>query len=53
MTGNTTGIDELDTELAEIFNTLGKWKPGKLNGKKVDSTLLFSFKVKEGVFTLK
>ena len=46
---NTTGNKELDKQIEEIFNSLGNWKSGTLDGKSVDSSLLFSFKIKKGV----
>ena len=49
---NTTGNKELDKQLEELFNSLGDWKPGKLDGKSVDSVQLFSFKIKKGVLKL-
>ncbi len=48
---NKTKSTELDKQIENVFNSLGDWKPGKLNGKKVDSSRLFSFKIKNGVFT--
>ncbi len=48
---NETQSPELDKQIEEVFNSLGEWKAGKLNGKAVDSSRLFSFKIKKGVFT--
>jgi hypothetical protein len=31
---NKTRHPELDQQIVAVFNTLGEWKPGKLNGKK-------------------
>ena len=45
---NKTKSTELDMQIEAVFNSLGDWKPGKLNGKKVDSSKLYSFKVKKG-----
>lgn len=47
---NKTKSPELDTQIEIVFNSLGEWKSGKLNGKKVDSSNLFSFKIKKGEF---
>src|SRR5687767_10791205 len=33
---NKTRHAELDKQIVTVFNSLGEWKPGKLNGKKVD-----------------
>jgi len=45
---NKTSSEALDKQIVAVFNSLGEWKPGKLNGKEVDSSRLFSFKVKGG-----
>ena len=47
---NKTKSTVLDQQIEAVFKTLVKWKPGKLNGKKVDSSVLVSFKIKKGVF---
>ena len=47
---NKTKSEELDRQIEAVFSSLGEWKPGKLNGKKVDSSRLFSFTIKKGVF---
>jgi len=47
---NETQSQELDKQIEELFNSLGEWKAGKLNGKTVDSSRLFSFKIKKGMF---
>ena len=49
---NKTKSADLDSQIVAVFNSLGVWKPGKLDGKEVDSTLLYSFKIKKGVITL-
>ena len=43
---------ELDEQIENVFNSLGEWKPAKLNGNEIDSSLLFSFKIKKGKITL-
>jgi len=48
---NKTRSEELDKQIEIVFNSLGDWKAGKLNGKDIDSSLLFSFKIKKGVIT--
>jgi len=48
---NKTKSTELDKQIEEVFNTLGEWKAGKLNKKKVDSSVLYSFKIKKGKIT--
>ncbi|NOS92844.1 MAG: hypothetical protein HOP30_13045 [Cyclobacteriaceae bacterium] len=47
---NKTKSEELDKQIEKVFNSLGEWKAGKLNGKDVDSSKLFSFKIKKGQF---
>lgn len=47
---NKTKSKELDKQIEAVFNSLGDWKPGKLDRKKVDSSQLFSFKIKKGKF---
>jgi len=41
----------LDAQIEAVFNTLGQWTSAKLNGNIVDSSRLFSFKIKNGKFT--
>jgi hypothetical protein len=47
---NKTRHPELDAEIEKVLNSLGEWKPGKLNGKKVDTSWLFSFNIVNGKF---
>ena len=49
---NKTKSPELDSQIEAVFNALGIWKAGKLNGKEVDTSWLFSFKIKNGKFVL-
>ena len=48
---NKTKSPELDQQIEAVFNSLGQWKAGKLNGQEIDSSRLFSFKIKNGEFT--
>ncbi|MEN7548779.1 hypothetical protein AAG747_12735 [Rapidithrix thailandica] len=48
---NKTKSPELDRQIEAVFNSLGAWKAGKLNGKEVDTSRLFSFKIKKGVIS--
>jgi hypothetical protein len=41
----------LDKQIEALFSKLGKWKAGKLDGRPVDSSLLYSFKIKKGKVT--
>lgn len=45
---NKTKSAELDKQIETVFNSLGDWKAGKLNGKEVDSSKLYNFKIKKG-----
>ncbi len=48
---NKTKSEELDKQIEAVFSSLGAWKSGKLDGKNVDSHVLFSFKIKKGKIT--
>lgn len=41
---------ELYKQIEAVFKSLGFWKAGKLNGKEVDTSKLFSFRIKNGKF---
>jgi hypothetical protein len=43
---------DLDRQILEIFKSLSNWTAGTLNGKNVDSRLLFKYKIKKGHLTL-
>lgn len=43
-----TKSKELDKQIEALFNSLGEWKAGKLDGQSVDSSRLYSFKIKKG-----
>ena len=49
---NKTKSVELDKQIVAVFNTLGKWKAGKINGEKVDVSRLWSFEIKNGVISI-
>ncbi len=48
---NKTKSTDLDKQIELVFNSLGEWKAGKLNGKPVDTSNLFIFKIINGLFT--
>ena len=48
---NKTKSSELDKQIEAVFNSLGEWKSGKLNRKDVDTSRLFSFKIKNGLIS--
>jgi hypothetical protein len=50
---NKTQSPDLDKQIELVFNSLGTWKSGKLNGKAVDSSRLYSFEIINGVITIK
>jgi hypothetical protein len=47
---NKTKSPELDKQIEAIFKTLTEWKVGTLDGNGVDTSELFSFKIKKGKF---
>lgn len=49
---NKTKSTELDKQIETVFNSLGEWKAGKLDGTEVDTSRLYSFKIKNGQLTL-
>ena len=48
---NRTLSKELDAQIEAVFNSLGSWMSGKLDGKDVDSSMMFSFTIKKGVIS--
>ena len=48
---NRTASQELDAQIEAVFNSLGNWISGKLDGKDVDSSMMFSFTIKKGVIS--
>ncbi len=49
---NKTKSPELDEQVVKVFKTVTFTKPGKLNGKSVDSLRLWSFEIKNGKITI-
>ncbi len=49
---NKTKNANLDSHIVAVFNALGKWEAGLLNGKPVDSLRLYSFEIKKGKLSL-
>ncbi len=41
---------ELDQQIEAVFNSLGEWKAGQLDGKNVDSSKRIRFEINEGKF---
>jgi hypothetical protein len=51
--GNRTKSPELDQQVLAVFKSLNKkWTAGTLDGKEVDSSILYAFKIKKGKITL-
>ncbi len=44
-----TKSEELNAQIIALMKSLGKWKPGVLYGKNVDSAVIYSFKIKKGI----
>jgi len=49
---NKTKSPELDSQIVAVFAKLKTWTPGKINGKSVDTVVLYSFTIKDGKITL-
>jgi hypothetical protein len=47
---NKTKSEELDRQIEAVFHNLGSWKPGKLSNRDVDTSNLYSFRIKNGKF---
>lgn len=49
---NKTKSPELDDQIVAVFATLQNWKAGSINGQAVDTSVLYSFEIKDGKITL-
>lgn len=49
---NKTQNPELDLQIVDIFSKMVDWKAGTLNGKPVDTVVLYSFEIKNGTISL-
>jgi len=49
---NKTRSPELDQQIVDIFSKMLDWKAGTVNGKPVDTVVLYSFKIENGVILL-
>jgi DNA-binding protein YbaB len=47
---NKTRNKQLDDQIVAVLNSLGAWKAAKINKRKVDSSNLWSFEIKDGKF---
>ncbi|WP_421753908.1 hypothetical protein [Croceimicrobium sp.] len=49
---NETQSPELDEQIVAVFKSLKEWKAGTIHGKAIDTMVLYSFKIKDGVISL-
>jgi len=49
---NKTQSPELDKQIVDIFSKLKNWEAGTVNGKHVDTSVLYSFKIENGIISL-
>lgn len=49
---NKTKSPTLDEQIVAVFSILEKWKPGTINGESVDTSVLYSFKIENGIISL-
>ena len=49
---NKTKSNELDEQIVAVFSTLKQWTPGSINGNPVDTSVLYSFEIKDGKILL-
>ena len=49
---NKTKSPELDKQIVDVFSKMKEWEAGTLNGKSVDTSVLYSFKIENGIISL-
>lgn len=49
---NKTQSPELDQQIVDVFSKMVAWKAGTVNGKSVDTSVLYSFEITNGVISL-
>lgn len=49
---NKTQNPELDKQIVDVFAKMVDWKAGTINGKTVDTSVLYSFEIDKGVISL-
>lgn len=49
---NKTKSTELDQQIVAVFAQMVDWKAGTYHGKPVDTSVLYSFEIKDGVISL-
>ncbi len=50
--GNESQSPELDKQIVAIFNEMKLWKAGTLNGKSVDTAVIYSFIISKGLISI-
>lgn len=49
---NKTESSSLDKEIVQVFSKLKKWTPGSVDGNAVDTSVLYSFTIENGIIKL-
>lgn len=49
---NKTKNSELDEQIVAVFAEMQNWVPGKINGRAIDTAVLYSFEIKNGKIIL-
>ena len=49
---NKTQSPELDQQIVDVFSKMIDWKAGTVNGKPVDTSVIYSFEIKNGIISL-
>lgn len=49
---NKTQNAELDQQIVDVFSKMVDWKAGTVNGKRVDTSVLYSFEIVNGLISL-
>jgi hypothetical protein len=49
---NKTQNPILDQQIVDVFSEMVNWKAGTVNGKSVDTSVLYSFEIKNGIISL-
>lgn len=49
---NKSQSPELDQQIVDVFSKMLNWIPGTVHGKPVDTVVLYSFEIKNGIISL-
>jgi hypothetical protein len=49
---NKTQSPELDQQIVKVFSKMTEWKAGSVNGKTVDTSVLYNFEIVDGEISL-